>query len=158
MVSRACVWFSTCTLKLTPSTLSTRWEHIHTHTHRGWHTHIKSRNRLKKKQTTNIQLVFYTVQWSLSCMHTLTCNGLQHITSNIWIHLEKVETDDFRNISATLNVGRLRPPIFISISFFLFSSLSNYSHCWVCGWYRHLTYRQVEVQEPVDGQHPEPCL
>jgi len=34
---------------------------------------------------------------SLSCMPTLTCNGL-HITSNIWIHLEKVETDEFRKV------------------------------------------------------------
>lgn len=62
------------------------------------HTQIQIQrvmNRLEKLHIYNLSFIMF--DRSLPCMQTLTCNGL-HITSNIWIHLEKVETDDFRNM------------------------------------------------------------
>lgn len=70
--------------------------HVHTHTHReGKRESQGVMNRLEKLHV--LPMYNFSYNHSLSCMHTLTCNGL-HITSNIWIHLEKVETDEFRNM------------------------------------------------------------
>lgn len=59
-------------------------------------THPEFGGQLTTRLNMQRKAIYNSCHSSLSCMPMLTCNGL-HITSNIWIHLEKVETDGFRN-------------------------------------------------------------